>query len=392
MKRVVLGLLAFLMTVTTYGQGIGINETNASPAASAILDVSSTDKGFLTPRMTTAQRYAVNSPADGLLVFDTDENCFAVYKMSAWYLLCGTLDAGSVKTLSIISGNGQSGCESSVLGSPVLVELLDGNGTPVVGSTLNFTVTAGGGNPSVATVVTNVSGQAQVNWTVGLTGAQTMEISGTGITKKAANASIVACSACGASNIFVDGRDSETYGTITIGGKRWMAENLRYNAPGSQLNPANPSICYGRLYNWATLMNGATSSSANPSGVQGVCPSGWHIPSDSEWKDLEMALGISSADANTVGSRGTNQGAQLKSTTGWNSNVNNTNSTGFNAFPANGYYPSTFYGLGAYAYFWSSTQKDANFVWYRHLTNADSMVNRNYGNKDYSHSCRCVEN
>lgn len=380
MKRVVLGFLAFLIMVTAYGQGVGINETNAGPTASAILDVSSVDKGFLLPRMTTVQRYAISSPADGLLVFDTDENCFAVYKMSAWYLLCGTLDAGSVKTLSIVSGNGQSGCGNSVLGSPVLVELLDGNSNPVVGTTLSFAVTAGSGTVSVGTAITNASGQAQVTWTVGGSGAQTMGISGTGITTQVASANVVACSACGASNLLVDARDGEVYGTITIGGKRWMAENLRYNAAGSHLNPANPSTCYGRLYDWATLMNGATSSSANPSGVQGVCPSGWHVPSDAEWDALEIAIG------------GPAVGSAMKSTTGWNSSVNNTNSSGFNAFPANGYYPSTFYSLGVYAYFWSSTEQSTNYVWYRHLDDADTILDRNYANKDYSHSCRCVEN
>jgi len=70
---------------------------------------------------------------------------------------------------------------------------------------------------------------------------------------------------------------------------------------------------YGALYTWAAMMNGAASSNNNPSGVQGVCPDGWHIPSDTAWKELEMYLGMSQVEADkTVGWRGTDEGGKLK--------------------------------------------------------------------------------
>ncbi|HIB76072.1 MAG TPA: hypothetical protein EYO58_00355 [Flavobacteriales bacterium] len=171
-----------------------------------------------------------------------------------------------------------------------------------------------------------------------------------------------------------------------------MAENLRYNAAGSWLNSANPSTTYGRHYDWATLMNGASTSSANPSGVQGICPSGWHVPSDSEWNELEMALGMSAADTANTGGRGTDHGTKMKSTTGWNSS-NGTNTSGFNVFPAGGYYSGSFYTLGGYAYFWSSKEYSGTgiFAWSRNLNYGFATVDRTGDYKVYGYSCRCVE-
>ena len=165
---------------------------------------------------------------------------------------------------------------------------------------------------------------------------------------------------------FTDARDNEVYAVVQIGNQCWMAENLRYNASGSYLNSANPSTTYGRLYDWATVMNGATTSSSNPSGVQGICPSGWHLPSDAEWNELEMALGMSAADTANNGSRGTH-GTGMKSTTGWNNSGNGTNVSGFNAFPAGNYYSGSFYLFGVYSYFWSSTENSPSYAWIRFL-------------------------
>ena len=103
---------------------------------------------------------------------------------------------------------------------------------------------------------------------------------------------------------FTDSRDGETYLVVTIGEQCWMAENLRYIANGSWLNPDNPSVSYGRLYDWTALMNEETSSNSNPSGVQGICPTGWHLHSDEEWVEL----------SNTV--VGLDNGSRLKSISG----------------------------------------------------------------------------
>ena len=106
--------------------------------------------------------------------------------------------------------------------------------------------------------------------------------------------------------------DGNVYPTVTIGSQVWMAKNLettRYpdgtpillvdTIPAwDALNESSKAYCwygdeiknkdtYGALYTWAAAMNGAESSDAKPSGVQGVCPTGWHLPSDAEWTERE---------------------------------------------------------------------------------------------------------
>ncbi|MDR2728373.1 MAG: hypothetical protein LBB56_04515, partial [Chitinispirillales bacterium] len=124
-------------------------------------------------------------------------------------------------------------------------------------------------------------------------------------------------SQCGSGNggddSFTDTRNSQTYKTVKIGNQTWMAENLNYAGSGG-----NTGVCYnsssdncskyGRLYTWAEVMNGASSSLLNPSGVQGVCPVGWHVPSDAEWTILTDFVG---GDLTA--------GTKLKSKTGWGS-------------------------------------------------------------------------
>ena len=110
-------------------------------------------------------------------------------------------------------------------------------------------------------------------------------------------------------NGFYDIRDNTHYNVVKIGNQFWMAENLKYLPSVVGVTTASDSIpycyvygyngtsvaaakatsnynTYGVLYNWQAAMAGSSSSSANPSGVQAVCPSGWHLPSDAEWSQL----------------------------------------------------------------------------------------------------------
>ena len=143
-------------------------------------------------------------------------------------------------------------------------------------------------------------------------------------------------------------------------------------------------------------MDGAGSSSTNPSGVQGVCPDGWHLPSDAEWKQLEMFLGMSQSDADGTGWRGTDEGGKLKETgtTHWNSpNTGATNSSGFTALPGGYRNRSGTVGssLGNTAYFWSATEYDSSRAWTRSLYYSNSAVFRYYDYKDYGFSVRCTK-
>jgi len=93
--------------------------------------------------------------------------------------------------------------------------------------------------------------------------------------------------------------DNNHYTTVRIGDQLWMAENLKstHYPDGTPVeyydydHDPNNSLIYGRLYAWSPAMNGAPSSNTNPSNVQGVCPTGWHLPSEAEWQQFGTFLG-----------------------------------------------------------------------------------------------------
>lgn len=178
---------------------------------------------------------------------------------------------------------------------------------------------------------------------------------------------------------FKDARDNEIYEVVQIGNQCWMAENLRYNASGSWFNNNNPNTRYGRLYDWATIMNGDSSSTLNPSNVQGICPNGWHLPSDAEFTELENAIG------------GSNIGTRMKSTTGWNSNGNGTNTTEFNALPTGSENATIFVSLGDFANFWSATEFSATRAYLRYFSFSSTDMNNADDEKSFGMGCRCVK-
>ena len=179
---------------------------------------------------------------------------------------------------------------------------------------------------------------------------------------------------------FTDSRDSKSYNWVGIGTQKWMAENLDYNASGSECynNSADSCAKYGRLYNWSTAMNGASGSSLSPSGVQGVCPDGWHLPSDAEWTTLENYVGSSA-------------GKKLKSTSGWYDNGNGTDNYGFSALPGgNGYSGGYFNFVSSYGLWWSATEGGANFARYRSMYYIGESVIWSYISETVLFSVRCV--
>ena len=184
----------------------------------------------------------------------------------------------------------------------------------------------------------------------------------------------------GTTGTFTDPRDGQTYQTVEIGTQTWMAENLNYQTTNSWCYDDDPANCniYGRLYNWEAAFN--------------ACPSGWHLPSDEEWKQMEMALGMSQSEADDTGWRGTDEGEKMKSTSGWNNNGNGTNSSGFSALPG-GYRNSSdsFDGLGNFGYWWSSSEISGTHAWTRGLRDGDDQVGREYGRKTHSFDVRCIK-
>ncbi len=98
-------LLLFILTLTTASAQVGIGTT--TPDASAILDITSTEKGFLPPRLTSAERAAITTPAQGLMIYNIDAKCLEVYNSTAWLSLCGsegTLGGGGGTCTSTVNG------------------------------------------------------------------------------------------------------------------------------------------------------------------------------------------------------------------------------------------------------------------------------------------------
>jgi uncharacterized protein (TIGR02145 family) len=213
--------------------------------------------------------------------------------------------------------------------------------------------------------------------------------------------------------------DGNVYNTVQIGNQCWMKENLRttHYANGTYItrasgitssttaysyNPNNNSSnvsTYGYLYNWPAVMHGDSSSTVNPSGVQGICPNGWHVPSDAEWTQM----------TDYVGSQPQYQcndsiiyiAKALASITGWSSSTetcavgNNqgmNNTTGFSTLPAGYYNFGHYYGFGCDAYFWSATEIEGNGYWVSrcYLDCNSAIVDRNRSYKGSGYPVRCL--
>ncbi len=300
-------LIAMLQSYGIFAQ-VSINTDGTTPDASAILDLKSTEKGMLIPRMSQTEIVNILNPANGLMVFNTTNNRLYLFDSSA----------NEWKEIAI------------------------GTGT-----------------------LTPVSWQ------------------------------------CG--DTLVDTRDGKSYATVQIGTQCWMAESLNIgtmiNGNSNQTdNGVIEKFCYnndtancatyGGLYQWNEIMNYGTTE-----GAQGICPTGWHIPTDAEWKTMEMYLGMSQAQADSTEWRGTDEGGKLKEagTAHWISpNTGATNSSGFTGLPGGYNYPGgQFSDITHHVDFWTSTETGTN-AWYRKLNYGYATVGRNNNNENYGFSLRCV--
>ena len=209
-----------------------------------------------------------------------------------------------------------------------------------------------------------------------------------------------------------DERDGKVYRTVKIGEQTWMAENLNFDPGqgGSGEDEYEWSWCYnneekncdvaGRYYTWAAaidsvkLANDAdnpqdcgygkecgVASTRSATLVQGVCPTGWHLPSRAEWNSLFTAVG----DESTAGK-------VLKSQTGWYNRGNGTDAFGFSALPAGGRNgDEDYYNEGDYAYFWSSTELNSSYAYRMYLDYGSVSATLSFKNKDDGFSVRCVK-
>lgn len=215
--------------------------------------------------------------------------------------------------------------------------------------------------------------------------------------------------------VLMDERDDQIYSTVRIGSQTWMAENLRYfpgfpdeperlnlvtdgsvtepryyiygydRTPESLAAASENFVNYGVLYNWPAAMAGATSSSSNPSGVQGVCPDGWHLPSEAEWVQLTTFVGANAA-------------SKLKETGTdfWNESIGVTNEYGFSARGGGSRQPISsvpagFYNLRINGHWMTSTQATETDMIAAWMQANSSTGGYQTASKEYGGSVRCVK-
>lgn len=224
-----------------------------------------------------------------------------------------------------------------------------------------------------------------------------------------------------------DARDGMSYKTLTIGNQTWMAENLNYRYVGVKHDCCegdgmsdSSSWCYnddaancskyGRLYSWSAAMDSAgLVSAANAEAAcgyettctpnvphQGLCPEGWHVPTLTEWSTLATVVsGKKCGDTDDC----PNVGFMLKSTGGWDRYSNSSLSRsdgddviGFTALAGGvrGRYGS-YLDFGEYASFWSATESDGGYAYYRYAVNYDSTFRAIANYKPAGLYIRCVK-
>jgi uncharacterized protein (TIGR02145 family) len=185
--------------------------------------------------------------------------------------------------------------------------------------------------------------------------------------------------------VITDPRDGQTYKTIIIKDHKWMTANMNYPAAGSAYYQ-NDSLTYhkyGRLYTWPAALE--------------ACPDGWNLPGDSQWKDLEKALGMSQEEANRTGDyRGTTEGNKLKEegTAHWLISSGNTNESGLSMLPGgegrNDFHD--FEDAGTKAWFWTvSSIGRTSSAYARELSAADTRIARMEVPKENGLSVRCIQ-
>jgi len=209
------------------------------------------------------------------------------------------------------------------------------------------------------------------------------------------------------SGVFNDPREGgHEYDWVRMGEQIWMADNLAYLPEvssgissatnpiyyvyeyyGTDVNDAKASDnykTYGALYNWPAAID--------------ACPDGWHLPSDDEWKQLEMFLGMSQGDADNTGLRGTDIGSILAQYSFiWEDGALENNpsfgESDFTALPGGQIHWSyaSHVDEGMEGYWWSNSSYDEDMSWFRSINYDNTGVNRDYNRKSTGYSIRCIK-
>ncbi|MCC6600364.1 MAG: fibrobacter succinogenes major paralogous domain-containing protein [Crocinitomicaceae bacterium] len=356
MKFVRMGLLPglfVLFATPLLSQGVKISTGGGVPDASSALEIESTTQGFLPPRMSTSERDAMVSPAEGLRIYNTTTKCENFFNGTSWREVCG-------------------GCIPQPDAALAGTDQLDINGTtatmaantPSGGSGSWSIISGSGGSFSLtsdpAAVFTGVGGNSYtLRWTITTV---------CGSTQDDVSISFVAPFTCGFST--VSDADGNSYNTIDINGQCWFQSNLRTTKyrDNSTININSVKdytgcgnfnfINFGRLYQFDVVENAVSA-----------CPDGWHIPTNAEWTQLISYV--------------SNDGSRIVA--GCSDNC-----TGFDAIVAGQYYSGHFEGCGSsdQRYFWTSSTTPSLGI----MKQVGTAINNvNAPKTGYYYSVRCIK-
>jgi uncharacterized protein (TIGR02145 family) len=410
MKTTIISFIMIIVFAIHLQAQVAINMDGTQPDNSAMLDVKSSLKGFLPPRMTKIQRNAIVSPVPGLMVFciDCDGGVVQIFSQGRWR----TPTYNSLPTVSYVDLKGFLG---EVLGVNQLLLrsyiYSDAENDPEGMSLfqwyradnevgLNKVQIAGATDTAYTTTV------ADLGKYIGYSVAP-VSISGDSPGEVVMSGFLGPVTECGLP--ITDPRDGKVYNTRMIGNKCWMSQNLnvgaRINSTANQTdNDKIEKYCYGNtesncnvyggLYQWDEMYQYAVPTGND----QGICPPGWHVPGEDDWEDLKQSLlsfiGCDDDDCCIPGYC-LIIGGFLK-TTGtsyWlTPNTGATNLTGFSALPS-GYSAFAFFELGESANFWSDEYGlnpfEANL---KKLSYNSSNFEFDQDDKFSGKSVRCVRN
>ena len=344
MKKTILVLLFTFIVFSTYSQSTLITPGGTNES----INIKGVNSGIVYSGITTGERDAIINPKEGHLIYNKTTKCFELYNGSYWFNLCENDDLKATKSLFTVE---TSGLQVSFKNSSQ--------------KALSYFWTFGNGQTS--TLANPVINYPDVGtYTVTLTATNSI----------GSNSSSQTFTVTNSTNILTD-IDGNSYNTVTLGTNKWMKENLKTTKysngdlipnPNSSAwsgitsaawcyydNNASNNAVYGKLYNFFVVED-----------TKNVCPTGWHVPTDAEWKALEMYLGMTQIQADAELWRGTNQGSILSGTASlWQAGILKSNAqfgtSGFNAIPAGFRYISGVFGyLGTASFFWTSTVTDGS--------------------------------
>ncbi len=389
------------------GSSVGIG-TN-SPESTAKVEINSNNSGFLIPRLTTNERDAITNPAIGLQIFNTECETLEIYLNNGWH----KLNMSSFKPANVMPN------VSVADKTEITWNWLPSNGaTGYMYNTVNNYNTAFDNGNNTTFLQGGLDSETIYNLYVwAYNNCEHSEVC------VLTDTTLIAFF-CGVDSL-IDNRDMQYYQTAQIGNQCWMKENLKYlpvvhnnnefsnqgnnflagygvyDYNGNDLATAKSHSnydLYGVLYNWHAAMGGSSGSNSNPSGVKGICPDGWHLPSQAEWEQLINYL--SSNSQYWCSGVSTQISKALAATTSWSydsgncapgNNQSTNNSSGFTGLAVgNRYEDGTFNYIGMYPNWWTTTTPSYNTAQRFGLDYNNSSIKQSDFAKSWGVAVRCI--